>query len=105
MAIISDEDLVLYFKTRQNRFTNSKGMKLGLTTGNVLWTHLSLCNHDHGPLAINISTEENRPIEFLTGFKIKTLEDIQALDYTNSWMRYLNGEAEIDITPLELEAR
>jgi hypothetical protein len=105
MTTISDENLLLYFKTRKNRFTNSKGMKLGLTTGNDLWTHLTLCNHDHGPLAINISTEEDSPVEFLTGFKIKSLEDIQTLDYTNSWMRYLNGEAEIDITPFELEAR
>ena len=42
MTTISAEDLLSYFKTRLNRFTNSKGMKLGLTTGNDLWTHLSL---------------------------------------------------------------
>ncbi len=105
MTTISNDDLLQYFNIRQNRFTNSNGMMLGLTTANDLWTHLSLSNHDDGPLAMNITTEQDSPDEFLTGFRIKSLEDIQTLGYTNSWMRYLNGYAEVDITPLELEAR
>jgi len=104
MNLISTEDLFEYFISRNNRFRNFRGMELGLTEGNELWTYFSLCNHDRGPLAISISTEEDGPLEFIEGFKIASFEDIQALDYTNAWMRYLNGEAEISVTPFDLEA-
>jgi hypothetical protein len=42
--------------------------------------------------------------EFIAGFKLASLEDIQTLGYTNTWMRYLNGDAEITVTPSELDA-
>ena len=104
MSDISQEDLFEYFKRRSNRFKNSKGMELGLTAGNEIWTYFSLCNHDHGPLAISISTGEDIAAEFIEGFKLKTTESINDLDYTSAWMRYLNGNAEISVTPIELEA-
>lgn len=47
---------------------------------------------------------EDSPQDFITGFKLSTLEDIQTLDYTNAWMLYLNGDAEISLTPSHLEA-
>lgn len=40
----------------------------------------------------------------LNVFKIQKIEGIDQLAYTNSWMRYLNGHAEISATPMELEA-
>ena len=55
-------------------------------------------------MAINISTEGDSPEDFIQQFKITTTNDIDVLDYTNSWMRYLNGEAEIAVSPFELEA-
>jgi len=36
MTNISQEDLFEYFKNRNNRFKNSKGMELGLTAGNEI---------------------------------------------------------------------
>lgn len=104
MAAISTQDIIQYFKNRVNRFKNSKGMELGLTAAEELWTAFYLCNHNHGPLAISIHTEDDSLSEFIEQFKLKGLEDIDHLDYTSSWMRYLNGGAEINITPFELEA-
>ena len=104
MAAISPQDIIQYFKNRAGRFKNSKGMELGLTAAYELWTAFYLCNHNHGPLAISIHTEDDSPIEFIERFKLKEVEDIDHLDYTSSWMRYLNGRAEINITPFELEA-
>lgn len=104
MAAISTQDIIQYFKNRVNRFKNSKGMELGLTAAEELWTAFYLCNHNHGPLAISIHTEDDSLSEFTEQFKLKGLEDIDHLDYTSSWMRYLNGGAEINITPFELEA-
>ena len=104
MIGIRNEDILTYFKSRNNRFKNSVGMELGLADGNMLWTFFSLSNHDFGPNAIDISTEGDSADEFITGFRLKKIEDIDHLDYTSGWMRYLNGEAEIRVTPWELEA-
>jgi hypothetical protein len=100
---ILNQLLLQYFASRSNRFSNSKGMKLGMTSGNEIWTYYSLCNHDHGPLAINISTSSESIPEFISGFMIKTVDEVDQLTYTNTWMRYLNGDAEIGVTPFELE--
>lgn len=104
MAVIAEQDIIEYFTTKGSRFKNLKGMELGRTASEDLWTSFYLCNHNHGPLAISIHTEDDNPTEFIQNFKLKKLEEINHLDYTSSWMRYLNGEAEINITPLELEA-
>jgi hypothetical protein len=104
MSNISQEDLFAYFKSRNNRYKNPKGMELGLTAGNDFWTYFSLCNHDYGPLAISISTGEDDFIDFTKQFRIKSMDDIDELGYSNSWMRHLNGNAEISVTPFELEA-
>ena len=101
---VSNKDLLAYFTSQKNRFTNSNGMELGLTAGNEFWTYFVLCSHEQGPLAISISTEEDGPEEFIAGFKLASLADIQTLGYTNTWMRYLNGDAEITVTPIELDA-
>ena len=39
-----------------------------------------------------------------TGLFLQSLEKIDKLGYNDSWMRYLNGEALISVTPIELEA-
>lgn len=98
------EDLIRYLKDRNNRFKNSKGMEIGLTASDQLWTYLSLSNHNHGPLAISISTEDDAADQFIDLYKLVSIEDINNLYYNNAWMRYLNGYAQIDVTPYELEA-
>jgi hypothetical protein len=101
---ITQEELINYFKNRNNRYKNPKGMELGLTAGNEYWTYFSLCDHNYGPLAISISTEEDDYNDFVEQFRLKSTADIDELGYSNSWMRYLNGNAEISVTPFELEA-
>ena len=98
------DQVLEYFKVKANRFRNSKGMEFGLTAYKSIWTHFNLSNHEQGPLAVDISTEEDGILEFIEGFKLTHTEDIDNLEYTNSWMRYLNGNAEISITPIELDA-
>ena len=104
MSLISAATLIEYFQSRNNRFKNLKGMELGMADGNECWTYFELCNHSHGPLAINISTERDCPDHFIEQFRITTTQEIDELGYTNSWMRYLNGEAEMGVTAYELEA-
>lgn len=104
MEGVSEKDLLSYFTSRGNGFLNSEGMLFGIGQVNDIWTEFNLCNYDHGPLAIDIGTEYDIPLEFISGFQLQSLEKIDKLGYNNSWMRYLNGEALIRVTPLELEA-
>ena len=104
MADIAHRDVIEYFKNRKQRFINSKGMELGLTAKMELWSCFSLRTHDDGPLAIDISTEDDNAAQFIEGFKLNTIREINDLGYVNAWIRYLNGEAEISVTPFELEA-
>lgn len=101
---ISEQDLLSYFTARGSRFRNAEGMLLGMGQRNEIWTGLNLFNYNHGPLAIDISTEHDGPDEFISGFQLTSLEKIDELGYNNSWMRYLNGDALISVTPFELEA-
>ena len=98
------KEVLTYFKNRNNRFKNSAGMELGLADGNVIWTYFSLINHNYGPNAVEISTEGDGVYEFISGFDLKKVEDIDRLDYNSSWIRYLNSAAEIGVTPWHIEA-
>lgn len=74
-----------------------------------VFTRLSFYLRENGhfheaPIEMSISTEEESLDDFIEGFKIQKIENINQLGYTNSWMRYLNGYAEISATPMELEA-
>lgn len=104
MTGMRNDDLINYLENRNNRFKNSAGMELGNSDGKMLWTFFSLSDHDYGPNAFDISTEQDTAEGFIAGFKLNKIEDVDRLGYTNSWMRYLNGDAEISVTPLELEA-
>ena len=104
MKLISEQDLLSYFAARGNRFRNKVGMEFGNGQLDGIWTTFNLCDYNHGPLAIDISTEGDRPAEFISDFRLESPEKIDTLGYNNSWMRYLNGGALISVTPLELEA-
>jgi hypothetical protein len=105
MTQISEEDVVFCFSRRKNRFQNKTGMMIGCLEKNHFWTDFQLCNHDYGPLQIDISTEDFHVSDFIAGFRLEKIEDIDRLGYNNSWMRYLNGGAVISVTPFDLEAR
>ena len=104
MTDFQNEDILSYFNSRNNRFKNSEGMELGLADGNVIWTFFSLINHDYGPNAFDISTEGDDVNEFISGFDLNKVEEIDRLDYNSSWIRYLNSGAVILVSPMDLEA-
>ena len=93
--------------SRGRRFINPEGMEIGLLEEWGVFTLLSFYGRDEGPVGpveMFISTSEESLDDFIEGFKIRTIEDVDQLGYTNSWMRYLNGHAEVSVTPMELEA-
>jgi hypothetical protein len=48
-------------------------------------------------------TEDESLHEFLEGYKIENFSDLEELGYKNIWMRYLNREADMEVTQLEFE--
>lgn len=103
MNYLSESDLTMFFDKNNNRFKNAIGMEIGWTEKNGIWTYLIHQTYDQGPWEVIIATEFDTPETFSSGFKLESLQAIDRLNYTNSWMRYLNGEAEIVIKPTELE--
>jgi hypothetical protein len=55
------------------------------------WTTYTLTTHDHGPLALAISTEDDSATAFTKGFKLDTLKAIDDLWYINAWFDTLTG--------------
>lgn len=97
-------ELISYLRSNNNRIKNAEGMEIGINSDDELWTDLKVITLHQGPLAMSICTEEENITDFIEGFRIRTLNDLFALNYTSSWMRYLNCGAEIEITPFEVEA-
>jgi hypothetical protein len=104
MSTVFEEEVLKYFENRDNRFENSTGMVFGIAEKRSIWTSCRLSDENDDSLTIDISTEEDSPIGFIEEFQLKTIRDIDNLGYYNSWMRYLNGNAVISVTPMELEA-
>ena len=76
MAEICNEDKISYFQSRHNRFRNSAGMECGKADGSVLWMIFLLSNQEYGPNAFDISTEGDNPDEFIAGFTLNKIEDV-----------------------------
>ena len=95
MHYISENDLAVFFEKNNNRYINDAGMQMGYTEKDGVWTYLVHQTYDDGPWEVCIATENDNLSSFSSGFKLKSFQDLDRLDYTNSWMRFLNGEAEI----------
>ncbi|MBL3657288.1 MULTISPECIES: hypothetical protein [Fulvivirga] len=104
MNYISELELREFLNDKNNRFTNLSGMQIGWSEETGIWTFLMHQSYDQGPYEVSIATEYDSLTDFITGFKLYNVSEIDHLNYTSSWMRYLNGEAEIIIAPMELEA-
>jgi len=46
-------------------------------------------------------TEDESLHEFLEGYKIENFSDLEELGYKHIWIRYLNREADMEVTQLE----
>lgn len=53
--------------------------------------------------SFSLFTEEERSYEFIEGFRIQRIKDFEELGSKNSWIRYLNREAGMEVTQMELE--
>jgi hypothetical protein len=104
MDYLSEKDLSTFFEKNNNHYVNSAGMLIGLSEEWGIWTHFDQGIYGESEMSVSIITEGDSLHEFIVGFRIESWKDIDQLDYNNSWMRYLNGEAEIVVNPSEFDA-
>lgn len=106
MPLISRHQLADYFARRNNRFTNSRGIEIKWHDESGAYTSVTFPMIDVTPplYEIRIITTEEGYEDFIEGFRIETTNDIDKLGYNNSWIRYLNGQAEVEVASMELEA-
>ncbi len=58
---------------------------------------------EEGYYEMTIDTEGDSEWDFIEGFKLESLEKITQLSAQHSWMRYLNGQAEITLSLIPFE--
>ncbi len=104
MDYLSEKDMTTFFERNNNHYVNSVGMRIGHSEKSGVWTLLELATQEKSEGSVSISTEEESLHEFIVGFKIETWRDIDQLDYNQSWMRYLNGDATITLSLWEFDA-
>ncbi|CAN5237228.1 hypothetical protein BH23BAC1_BH23BAC1_36740 [soil metagenome] len=104
MSLISKEALLAFLEMNEFHLSTAAGMKI-IYRNEVMFTHFAFdLPGKEGLFKFYIITEEERPDAFIRGFKIHNIEDIHNLGYNDFWMRYLNGDAEIGMEIIELDA-
>ncbi len=102
MSYLTKEDIDLFLE-HNPKYVNGQGMQIARYENYGICTSLKHWTHEEGPYEVTISTEYDSEDTFASGFRLQSFRELDQLDYNNSWMRYLNGDAEITVTPYELE--
>src|SRR5690606_31007564 len=97
----SAEELAQYLSSR----------KPGLPTSNGLSTYLDgkfisseyRFEVEKFDFSFCLFSEEESLDEFIEGYRIKNIDDFEELGYKDIWIRYLNREADMEVTELEIE--
>ena len=101
MSTISAEELAQYLATKGPIFQTSNGLSI-FVNGDVISTEYKF-EVEQIDFSFCLFTEEDNLTEFIDGFRIKNLDDLKELGYKNIWIRYLNREADMEVTELEIE--
>jgi hypothetical protein len=102
MPYLSAEELGRYLTTKSPIFQTSKGLSI-YVNGNAISTQYKFeVEHDED-FSFCMFTEQDSHMEFIEGFRIKNMGDLEKLGYNNVWIRYLNRQAEMEVTKMENE--
>lgn len=102
MPYLSAEELGQYLTTKKPIFQTSNGLFI-YVNGNVISTQYKFEVEQDEDFSFCMFTEQDSPMEFIEGFGIKNRDDLEELGYNNIWIRYLNREADMEVTEMEME--
>ena len=94
------EELAQYISSKKPGFQTQDGLSIYLIDGSIS------SNYDFEieelEFSFSLFSEEESLHEFLEGYRIENFSDLEELGYKHIWIRYLNREANMEVTHLEL---
>ncbi|WP_162415617.1 hypothetical protein [Cyclobacterium roseum] len=99
MSNISVEELAQYLSSKKPGFQTQNGLSIYLIDGAIS------SNYDFEmeelEFSFSLFSEAESLHDFMEGFRVKNINDFEALGYNNSWIRYLNREADMEVCQME----
>lgn len=101
MSNMSAEELAQYLSSKSPGLQTLNGLSIHLI-GKWISTEYKF-EVEELDFSFCLFTEEESLSEFIEGYRIKNSEDFEELGYKDIWIRYLNREADMEVTELEIE--
>jgi|GEM_PF-2503130 len=101
MSNLSTEALAQYLASKSPIFQTSNGLSI-YVNGNQISTEYKF-EVAQEEFSFCLFTEEDNLTEFIEGFRIKNVDGLEDLGYNDIWIRYLNREADMEVTEMEIE--
>ncbi|MFO7825372.1 MAG: hypothetical protein R6V72_15645 [Cyclobacterium sp.] len=95
------EELAQYLSSKKPGFQTQNGLSIYLIDGGISFSYDFEMNELD--FSFSLFSEEESLGEFIEGFRIQRIKDFEALGYNNSWIRYLNREADMEVCQMEFE--
>src|SRR5690606_29101102 len=101
MPNLSTEALAQYLASKSPIFQTLNGLSVYVNGDQISTEYKFKVGQED--FSFCLLTEEDNLTEFIEGFKIKNIDDLEDLGYNDIWIRYLNREADMEVTELEIE--
>jgi len=101
MDNISPELLQDFFSKQGRIFTTNNGLTIGQMDNGVYSSYKF--SYEEIGYDFELFTEVDNLHEFIDHYRLNKLEDIKEFGYREIWIRYLNTEAEMQVTQADME--
>lgn len=101
MSTISAEALGQYLSSRKPGIPTRNGLSIYLVGKSISSEYRF--EVEELDFSFCLFSEDESLDEFIEGYRIKNMDDFEELGYENIWIRYLNREADMEVTELEIE--
>jgi|SRR5690606_17387692 len=101
MSNLSTEALAQYLASKSTIFQTSNGLSIYVNRDQISTEYKFEVGQED--FSFCLFTEEDNLTEFIEGFRIKNVDDLEDLGYNDICIRYLNREADMEVTELEIE--
>ena len=101
MSYMSTEQLAQYLSSKSPIFQASNGLSIYVNGDHISTEYKFEVGQED--FFFCLFTKEDSLNEFIKGFKIKNMDDLENLGYNDIWIRYLNREADMEVTKLAIQ--
>jgi hypothetical protein len=95
------KELGQYLPSQKPGLQTSNGISLYYINGSISSDHKF--EIEELDFSFSLYTEGESLHEFLDGYKMENLADLEELGYKHIWKRYLNREADMEVTQMEFD--